>query len=578
MAGRYEFTALRLATSRVGFLQRLPASFWIFGLPFLVVLTAGAPLNQAGYVDPFIYAAYANDFSSTAKRFGQFYYSSRIAYIIPESVFQNVFGIEIGYRLLRVVALALASGSAFLIAQRFYSKPAAILVACWMCLIPWLPLQLYWTHYDGFGTAYLLAAMMLLTVPIRYRLAMHFAAGFFWLLAINCQVYLLAIGGVFIVPWVVLNPGRNFAWYAYHAAAVLAGLAFGYLMLAATYASMAPDFDWLGSETLDMTLSLTGGAGKAYFVSIPELIALKSWRAILLPLSLIVVGSLIWRDWVHSRDPDRKNGDAAFAFVLYGLLTLILSLSLHFYFSLGVLFYPYYTIYLMPAVTLLLIVAAGKAMAKERDIALPVFILLALLMATYWLIGDNGLAFVVSQPAVLLTAVSVLTLVPVTLPRFFRTVAVVSIVSLTFLLIPNKLAVLDRAVLNRGKLEWALYESARQFQNWVNEHVATSQEVLMWHPESDADLYLSSVQSMFLYVNSRAVWPGKIDYPAITLEGRERMASTDFVVILALDTADIWKGINALRSQGIAVAPMDWFAYPSRSGWHFDAVLLRVMN
>ncbi|MEM9574142.1 MAG: hypothetical protein AAF870_02805, partial [Pseudomonadota bacterium] len=195
------------------FLNQIPSIFWVAGLPFLVVFAASTPVNQAGWLDPFVYAAYVNDFASTSVRFGQTYYSSRIAYILPDSIFQRAFGAEFGYLLIRALFLALATGSVFAIAHRFYGRLVAILVACWVCLLPWLPRALYWTHYDGFAVTYLLIAIALLTVPTRYRLAAHFGAGLFWMMAINCQIYLLAVGGLFLASWAILNSRETVGWF-----------------------------------------------------------------------------------------------------------------------------------------------------------------------------------------------------------------------------------------------------------------------------------------------------------------------------------------------------------------------------
>ena len=243
------------ATGRVvAALGAIPAAAWFLGLPLIVVLTTTFTIIQAGYIDPNYYAAYIHDFDQAAKQYGQRYYSERIAYMLVDMALLRMFGIETGYLVARWFILSIATASAYAIARRFYGTTVAIFAASWLCFIPWLGRSLWWTHYDGFATAYLLAAMALLLVPERGRIYWHAAAGFVWMLAINAQVFLLAIGGLFLVPWAMINARQGLGWLMRHAGAVLVGMVACYGALALIYASLAPEgFKTLGTATLSMS-------------------------------------------------------------------------------------------------------------------------------------------------------------------------------------------------------------------------------------------------------------------------------------------------------------------------------------
>ena len=101
------------------------------GFPALLLLTAAVTLQQAGSLDPFVYAGYVHDYGGTLTRFGQTYYSTRVAYIYPEHLFYSLFGLERGYYALRFILLASASAAVYAIARRFYSNATAILIG-WM--------------------------------------------------------------------------------------------------------------------------------------------------------------------------------------------------------------------------------------------------------------------------------------------------------------------------------------------------------------------------------------------------------------------------------------------------------------
>ena len=94
-----------------------------------LLLTAGKEINQAAYVDPYIYAGYIQDYPALLARFATTYYSERIAFIYPERLFSHLFGVEGGYLAFRFTALAAATAAVFAVGLRFYGYAPAVLAA-----------------------------------------------------------------------------------------------------------------------------------------------------------------------------------------------------------------------------------------------------------------------------------------------------------------------------------------------------------------------------------------------------------------------------------------------------------------
>ena len=198
-----------------------------------LVSTAGNALfNQAGSIDPFLYLGYIHDYQGLLARFGRTYYSTRIAFIYPEHVFAHFFGAEGGYLALRFIALASAAAAVFAIGMRFYGFAPALLAAVWLTFTPWLPRSLSWTYPDGVAVVYLLVGTALLVVPTRRRLICHVAAGAAFALAVNCNLFLLAICGLLGPGWAFFYRREGILWLARAVLALAAGFFATYLAMA----------------------------------------------------------------------------------------------------------------------------------------------------------------------------------------------------------------------------------------------------------------------------------------------------------------------------------------------------------
>ena len=197
-----------------------------------LLATAGATLNQSISLDPYFYAAYIHDYADTLERFGRTYYSTRIAFIFPARALVALLGTVGGYFTLRFLMLGAAAAAVFTIGLRFYGTRTAFLAVTWLCFTPWLPRSLLWTLYDGVGVVYLLIGMAFLVVPTRRWRYGHAAAGAFFALAVNCNLLLLAVGGLFIPGWLFINRRRGDRWLDHAVVLALCGFLSMYLVLA----------------------------------------------------------------------------------------------------------------------------------------------------------------------------------------------------------------------------------------------------------------------------------------------------------------------------------------------------------
>ena len=554
-------------------LEGIPAAVWILGLPLIVTLTTTFVVQQAVWLDPYVYAAYIHDFSLTAQKYGQTYYSERIAFIIVDMVFIRLFGIETGYLVARWLMFTVATASAFAIARRYYGTSVAIFAAAWLCFIPWLGRSVWWTYIDGFATAYLLAAMALLLVPGRGRIYWHVAAGFVWMLAINAQVFLLAIGGLFLIPWAMINARQGLGWLMRHAGAVLVGMVACYAILALIYASLAPEgFKILGTATLNMSKwSFSGGAAN-WFRSMEANFDDGRWLPTMLPIFLLI-GTPVWL--AGKRRAPSMPEDPLPAFLIYGALVAALCLGLHFGFSFGLLSLFFYTIYLLPACMLILIGVAGRAVRTNTTLSNAVLLTLTALLLGVWLFQGLHADMIDLSPMETGAILLGLTLVALVGVAIRGAIAVAAMALITFVAVTEYSHGhynIRNSNAEAAQVEWDVYRGAIAFQKWVGEAAPVRGDLRFWYPAQGDAAPLNSIQSMFLWGYSGLTGH---PYPEITPEVKEAMLAREFLCLIALDEAGLDEGLAAMQAEGIAFEEVARFAHDGEA-WGFRSVMVRL--
>lgn len=526
------------------------------GTAALFFATANNTILQSGSLDPYVYAAYIHDYTGTFARYGLTYYSTRIAYIYPDRFFAWAFGIKNGYFLLRLVFLSAASASVFSIARRFYGISTAAFAAVWLCFIPWLPRSLLWTHYDGFATVYLLIAAACLIAPTRRIVLGHMVAGAAYALAVNCNLLLLAIGGLFAPSWFILNRQRGFTWIVRHGCAALAGFASAYLVLVLIFSWFVQRL-WFSLEitTWRMTFGLLikGGAAN-WFVPLSQ--SMKNGIVIpLIPavLFLVLVASVFTGATKRTPISEEKR-DFRLATLVYLGSVIALVLFLHYVFKVAFLSLFYYLVYFVPACALALIVLFGEiecagyrgrifvggvsltiVMLWLAQPLLPLFLLFSSI--EFWL-GFGLLAITVG------------------ICRFKGASALTAtiIVAMTFCVFQtNGYSTIRDSDGSKNQSDWDLYKGAVFLQRFVNLHVGTKEPLGFWYSNDPSAMWLNSAQSMFLWGFSRLAPPTK-EYPGMPLvddKFRSAIVSKPIIALLGLANSDVNEGLAALTAARI---------------------------
>ena len=570
--------SLPLLSAEILRLHRLGAAAWL-GFPLLLLATTTFALNQAGFLDPYVYAAYIYDYPQTLERFGQTYYSSRIAYIFLDRVFADVFGVELGYFACRLVALGCATGSVYAIAARHYSTGTAVLVAAWVCFIPWLARSLLWTHYDGFGTVYLLMALALVIAPRQHRLLAHVAAGAAYGLATNCNLLLLALGGAFAPSWWVLNHGNGLRWVGKHALAAIAGFLVTYVGLSLAYQAQFPSGGaFLETATLRTARELLGGQAANWFLPLGKFLDYKVYIPLIPLVYFGAVAALLWR---HGGSIPGERRNFILASALYLGFVIAVELILHFVFSAATLSQFHYLIYFLPACALVLISLAGEwesaASAEER---VRVYAVAAALIAV-WLLRPafpDPVKFTNVWPWLILGVATVAAAATRPIGSAVATVAACAMTFAVYASFQQPEYDIRRSDTQRVAVEWDVFKGALFLQSFIGANVPTDQALGFWYSNMRSRRELNSVQSMYLWGYSRLAPPTGVDLgmPHIDPNIKAAIESKSFVALLGLDAAEVDRGLAALSAANIHYREHKRAAFDGKK-WGYSLVLVDIL-
>jgi hypothetical protein len=551
------------------------------GLAGLLLSTVQEPLRQIPpykTIDPYVYAAYINDYAATLKRFGSTYYASRVAYIYPERALVSLLGLDAGYYVFRFLALVVAIGSVLAIGWRYYGLATAAFVSAWACLTPWLPAQLLYTHYDGIAVIYTLLALSLLVVPTRWRLTGHLAAGAAFALAVNCTQLAATMGAAFLPGWIVLNRARGTRWMVQAALCVFVGFVVGYAAPIFILETEFPGFGFASAANSIFTaLYLAGGGWERWFHPLSEILSQRNTVVLLIPTTFFIFGILVYlkRPLVQKASEQARFAVAA---LLYLGAMWALDLFSHFVLSYPLFFYPLQIINFFPASALVLISLAGEVEVRWGSrsslyIAFISIILVWLLLPFVWpwvnaprtatwaaltaaVVVGIGLS-VVKSGRIVSAAVLVAVLTVSCAPAFTQQYGLVASPA-------------------ERQREWDVYHGAVFLQKFVDARVSPSQAIGFWY--SNQDVLMTSIQSIFLYEYSR-VAPWGRDHPGMPLldeTTRTAIAKKKFLVLLASSEAETDSALSAIRAARQPFRFVDRASFKGET-WGFEMVLLRIM-
>lgn len=343
----------------------------------LMVLICHGARMQIGFIDPWLYTGLIYGFKDLAEEFGVLYYSQRVGFLLPAIAFHELFGLQAGYLLLRVVmvtglVLALAR-----VARVFMGAGWARCLAVVAVLHPWAWRSLFWNYVDGMAMVYTgatFACVVSLTAALsaRGRVGWGAASGVALALAGGTNLFSLVVAGfagIWPLAWFV---GRRRWWdllRAGGAAAAGFGLAYGALVVGRYLLVPSQGWQW---DVLALTTGrdLASGGGAAWHESVWGLVA-DGWVYLLIPA--LVLGAVSVAAWMTPRERREPLVLAAVILAATGGLYLVTDFGL----KAAVISLFFYFVHLLPATFLATAAVVGAILTRDargRD-------------STRWLLG-----------------------------------------------------------------------------------------------------------------------------------------------------------------------------------------------
>ena len=559
-----------------------------------LLLTASGKLNQAAYVDPYIYAGYVHDYPRLLARFGPTYYSERIAFVYPERVFAHLFGLEGGYFALRLAMLASAVAATFAIGLRFYGFAPALLAAVWLSFTPWLPRALLWTYPDGFAAVYVLVGTACLLVPTRKRLIGHVAAGAAFALSADCNLFLLAICGLLGPGWAFFYRRDGVVWLARAILALAVGFFGTYLVMALFLYIRFPGYGFsFELRSIQEALTVVGGQQQVWYEPLSTIIWEYHDFKLLIPVTLLLAAfAVVARRSMFVRSPTSHTD---FPVLVISYLASIICLFLVFHFGLrGFVFSDEsYTTYVVPGCVLALIVLGGEAELRGGRIVGAAAVYGGAGLILVWWLAEPVLphSAIASNFYFWLAVAAVATAAAVALCRTAAAsvVLVVGIVLLSTSLYQKSFYQIRATPHEAEATEWDVYRGAIFLQQFINANVSPNKSLGFWYT-GDHQSFLNSIQSMYLWSFTRVFPPDGIGMPLVDKEFRDRItrglvglvrvpAPIRDLILLGLSDNETNAGLAALERAGLPLGDVEVKRTRFQGHlWGYTAVLIEMKS
>jgi hypothetical protein len=545
-------------------------------VPMLALAGVRCHINQIGSLDPFFYTSLILDFRDWVARYGDEYYTLRLAHIAPAALLTMLLGPVAGYLAYRAVLLSVISCAGWGLARRFGLGPAlAAAATVWLAVNPPLLRSLLWDNPDGSALAwmFLTTAFLLGTVERlargRVGTGLAFGAGVSYCLAANAYPLtgLVQLGLFGAVGLVLVLHGTRLRALALAAGVAVAGFGGAYLALVATRAVLLPGrpAHW---DPLALTVVGTLPYKDYWNGGAVELLRGGGW-ALLVPVVFVVAGLLTaWRGGLLRRRRVETHIDRAVLVSLgYAAWTILLYVVLDRVWKMSVIRVQYHRIYATPALYLALLVLLSqvlspRAQARNRFAAGIASVLLAQhfggLRAYEILSGVPWKVY-----AALATLLLSLAALDPSRARRLRTV----VVSLAVVLVPAvQLRGTDggepRSIYSSaGRGQWDLYRAAVALKEAVRSLPPDQGAIGFWYALGKPNL--NSIQSIYSWNASRLSdnRPERHGMPFIEPDFIELMPGYEFVCILGENPAEMSLGrhaLLALRPNAVSVRQGGW--------------------
>ena len=555
-------------------------------VPLLVLLLVRSDLNQAGFLDPYIYAAYSIDYSDILSRYTQTYYSTRLSHILPNAIAAAALGDHAGYLFLRYLLLVAATIATYVIARHYANELAAWFVALFICAHVWLLRELLWDYYDGSVVTYALIGLALL-LPRKGESRAHFGAGFAFAWAANGNPMGLAIAATYAPTWFIERSGRPLSGKLQSMLAAIAGFIIGYGVLVLAMLQIYPGAGWsFDRVTMGMLSFLMSGGGTNWFMSLSDLIFTRlSYKPLILPFFAII--SVLGVFFADRDDPvmrRRSLGALVFMFATASVFCVF-----HFVLHWGIIGFSYYLIYALPACLVALSALIGQWKPTfNRLVAVAVAVFFSMQFAFWFnahhlftrasdLIRPSDLFFPIVISLMALAVAGLLFLAAVARRRpkglaSFSTILLVLFSSNAFFVDAFS------AQIFRGddrELEWDVRNGALYLQRFIAKRVPAQDPVRFWY--GTRDRYLNSVQSVHLWGFSRLSAPvaSEAQMPMIDSAVKERLLAAKYVAILGTDV-EIDAAFNAMATAGVVANIIDRGEFNGRQWPGYKVLLIAI--
>ena len=530
-------------------------------LPIALFLTIYqiSPINQMGFLDPWLYTGYINNFGDLFQRYGLTYYSVRFGLIGPAMVLNKALGPINGYFAFCYVMVLVAGVPLYALFRKYFSIHAAIFAYATLTSSIWFARHVLWTHPDATAVPYLLAGVSIILLDPGRRRLCYLVVGALFSLAVNSNFFTIVVAGLSVVPYFIVNQGRLRQLLPSDAAFGLLGFVGVY------FAAMLIYYAKLGvwklyEPTFSMITWGFAGKGEIYRVKPDEW--MFSTLYVYFPVFLGLCYLLVACKW----KPASRIASAIAAYAV----SVVLFFSWWQFASHGLIIeLPYYFCYLIPALMPLaalipVMLTSGVSLDIGRHIlwtGTVVALVIPLLVAR----ANLNFAFDSIAQFSLISAIAVLLLLFARRSIQSRLLAVTAYVIAIntyffgYVAAPNDNRQSQYAFMFRDKYlpgGFDLYKIAVQFMRSMPRFSDDRQKLLFWYSNVPKDAYLSSLQSIYLWGYSRLHSMNTKENPGLPVLGNEELKIIDglgaaHLVLIGSSQGDVRAGLAALDQKKV---------------------------
>jgi hypothetical protein len=341
-----EVLQLGVATALIG------VAFWFTHAPLF---------DPPNTIDPWLYTSLFVNFHQIYHAFVGTYYPSRLPWVIPGLLANQVFEPVNAYYALHLIFVVAGLGGTYFTVRHFFGRRAAIASFIWVAGSQMFFNANRWDYWDGALIGYMAVAMYLTVVPGRWHHARLAGAGFALAAAVTTNLYVLALAAPLPLLYAAARWRGDLQTLIRRARSDCVAFAVGIgslLVACGAFAKANGGPFWFVGPQIRAAQTIKGTVYKQ-----PYSFWVHQEPRILVPVILAV---LVTFAAVRSRDLDRRARVFALGAAGYlGLVSLILAVDEVF---LGGYFieYGYYFSPLMPAMALCL-GAFFKLAVTEKD-------------------------------------------------------------------------------------------------------------------------------------------------------------------------------------------------------------------